>query len=147
MPLVKKHEENYENLSEEVFIECYNSMNTKRGTGTGGGSKKILDRRFVSVFGATARVCVRLWKLCLSSEDATFMKEDKASRATLKGLKSSSVVPYEPKHLLMALYFLRNYPNESQMAAQFGHDEKTIRKWVWIFVETIAHLKNDVVSL
>jgi hypothetical protein len=57
-----------------------------------------------------------------------------------------------PKHLLWALYFLKVYPKQSSGCSVVGAsmgavDPKTIRKWVWQFIENIADLAEEVVSL
>jgi hypothetical protein len=58
----------------------------------------------------------------------------------------------EPKHLLWALYFLKCYPKEGPGCATVGAskgaiDPKTMRKWVWLFLERINELADHVVSL
>ncbi len=57
----------------------------------------------------------------------------------------------EPKHLLWTLYFLKVYPREGPGCAAVGGsrgavDPKTMRKWVWLFLERIAELADEVVS-
>jgi hypothetical protein len=47
----------------------------------------------------------------------------------------------QPEHLLWCLIFLKQYKTENQNHALVKADEKTIRKWVWIFVDLIANLK------
>ncbi len=58
----------------------------------------------------------------------------------------------EPKHLLWALYFLKCYPKEGPGCTVVGGlkgamDPKTMRKWVWLFLERICELADHVVSL
>ena len=38
-------------------------------------------------------------------------------------------------HLLYALDFLKRYETESRMATRYGKLEKTLRKWIWIYVK------------
>jgi hypothetical protein len=57
----------------------------------------------------------------------------------------------EPKHLIWDLYFLKVYPMDapgcSAVSGSKGAiDPKTMRKWVWLFLEHIAKLADDVVS-
>lgn len=52
----------------------------------------------------------------------------------------------KPIHLLWALNFLKNYNVEHVSASLFGVDEKTLRKWVWFFVNGISTLASIVVS-
>ena len=52
----------------------------------------------------------------------------------------------EPHHLLWALLYAKVYTNECITKKLFGKDPKTVRKWVWIFLEEIANLSSDVVS-
>ena len=58
----------------------------------------------------------------------------------------------EPKHLLWTLYFLKCYPKEGPGCAAVGGskgaiDPKTMRKWVWLLLERIGELADEVVSL
>ncbi len=58
----------------------------------------------------------------------------------------------EPKHLLWTLYFLKCYQKEGPGYAAVGAskgaiDPKTMRKWVWLFLERINELADHVVSL
>jgi hypothetical protein len=57
----------------------------------------------------------------------------------------------KPKHLHWALYFLKVYPREGPGCSAVGGskgaiDPKTMQKWVWLFLECIAKLADDVVS-
>ena len=46
------------------------------------------------------------------------------------------------KHVLMALYFLKNYTLEDNIASIFGGTRKTNRKWIWKTVELICNVDN-----
>lgn len=49
--------------------------------------------------------------------------------------------------MLWALMFLKTYAKESVLSGMAGSvDEKTFRKWVWLFVCAIASLESNVVS-
>jgi len=51
-----------------------------------------------------------------------------------------------PEHLLWALMFMKVYGKESMHCTMAGAvDEKTFRKWVWIFVLEISYLESEVV--
>jgi hypothetical protein len=41
---------------------------------------------------------------------------------------------------------MKVYSSEMVLANKVGTDEKTFRKWVWIFIEEIYTLKPSVVS-
>jgi hypothetical protein len=56
----------------------------------------------------------------------------------------------KPANLLWALMFLKLHCAESVLATLAGAgqksvDEKTFRKWTWLFVEEINHLKYRVI--
>jgi hypothetical protein len=54
----------------------------------------------------------------------------------------------EPKHLLWSLLFMKVYSSEKvHVRLVGGVDEKTFRKWAWLFVDAIASLKSEVVSV
>lgn len=81
-------------------------------------SNSIRSRRFKSFFGITPTVCCIIWNM---------IKDD---------------VPHEsePKHLLWCLCFLKQYPVEHIRQSLFTADEKTIRKWTWIYVKLLSNL-------
>ena len=85
-------------------------------------SKAIAFRRFMSFFGITPLVCSIVW--------------DK--------VKQNAPLGSAPKHLLWSLSFLKEYSHEHYRRAIFKADEKTIRKWTWIFVKLLSDL--DVVN-
>jgi hypothetical protein len=90
------------------------------------------DRRFRGLFGARIKIILKVWMMFL--EDGLHPKKSK------------------PKHLLWTLYFLRVYPREAPSCSAVGGskgaiDPKTLRKWVWLFIERIAELADKVVSI
>jgi hypothetical protein len=88
------------------------------------------NRRFKAWFGTDALHCLLLWNLLIKTKWT----------ATLKSKP-------QPKHLLWALLFLRNYSIEEVHASQVGGvDEKTFRKWAWFYIEGIASLVPLLVS-
>lgn len=75
-------------------------------------------RRFKSSFGVTPQVCFITWQN---------IKDEVPSYA-------------HPKHLLWCLNFLKEYSVEHTRKAIFDADEKTVRKWTWIFVELLSKM-------
>ena len=49
-------------------------------------------------------------------------------------------------HILWTLLFLKLYMSESVLSGLVGVDEKSYRKWIWIFTPKIAQLKSKIVS-
>ena len=95
------------------------------------GTAEMEDRRFRELFGARMEIVLHLWKM---------MEED-----NLLPEKS------KPKHLLWTLYFMKVYPREGPGCSAVGGsggavDPKTLRKWVWLFIERIGELADDTVS-
>ena len=88
--------------------------------------------RFRSMFGTSPEMCARLWR----------MLDPFASMP--KGVHQ--------RHLLWALMFLKLYCAESVLCTLAGGetgravDEKTFRKWCWLFVEAISETQYSVVS-
>ena len=81
------------------------------------------DCRFQELFGCGPGVALKVWNLIFE----VFPDE--------------SII-----HMMWALMFLKMYGKESAMSSMAGVDEKTYRKWVWIFVFKIADLEALVVS-
>ena len=84
-------------------------------------------RLFRGVFGASTMAIAIVWNL----------------------LVGQGTVPEggKPSHLLWELFFIKTYANEEVLSSTFGTDKKTSRKWVWLFLEAIADLEEQVVSL
>ena len=80
------------------------------------------ERRFRSHFGINAEHVARLWNVLLLR-----IPEE--------------MVGWKPHHLLDALFFMKVYSPEPVAARFAGCDEKTLRKWNWKVVGTIAALK------
>lgn len=85
-------------------------------------SEYIAMRRYKSFFGATPLVCSLIW--------------DRIKHDVPNGS--------EPKHLLWSLSFLKQNAVEHYRRSIFNADEKTIRKWTWLFVQLLSDL--DVVT-
>jgi hypothetical protein len=89
------------------------------------------DRQFRSFFDARQEIVEMVWDM----------------------LREGGLHPKnsEPKQLLWALYCMKLYPREGPGCSAVGGskgaiDSKTMRKWVWLFLEHIAKLADDVVS-
>lgn len=94
---------------------AYANHNTENSSMTG-------YRRFRTFFGISPELCAILWNRIPDKRPGS-----------------------EPKHLLWAMMFLKNYHKEHVSAAIVGVDEKTLRLWVWRFVELLSEL--NVVGL
>ena len=90
-------------------------------------STEIGRQRFREFFGIPPELCSIVWN----------------------ELYNSDAIPVfgQPHHLLWALLFLKRYFTEHVMSAVIGHDEKTIRKWVWIFVHLLSTNLTPVIYL
>ena len=81
-------------------------------------------RKYESCFGAAPFYCAILWyELGLSYFD--------------HGAPTAHV---QPKHLLMALHFLKAYNTEDRSTIFHRCDAKTLRQWVWYMLKGIASL-------
>jgi hypothetical protein len=93
------------------------------------GSQKIRTRRTVSFFGAPALVKAKLWELLMENAAKPW------PTATKK------------KHLLWGLHLAKVHASESVLSSNVGApDEKTYRKWAWLFLDELASLTIEVVS-
>lgn len=106
-------------MNDKIFLKLGNVYTDTKST----SSKYVALRRFQSFFGATPLVCSLIW--------------DKIKHDVPKG--------GDPKHLLWSLSFLKQNSVEHYRRSIFKADEKTIRKWTWLFVQLLADL--DVVTL
>ena len=85
------------------------------------------DRRYASFFGSNPEVCNIAWGL----------------------LNRYGLLPEggHEEHMMWTLIFLKTYKTENNLAALLGGiDEKTLRKWVQLFVGALAELEGVVVS-
>ena len=83
---------------------------------------RILLRRSMASFGLSLTCCELTWNLI------------------------SHVVPRAGrlKHMLWAFYFLKTYESEHVACNVLRVDEKTYRKWIWIFVDLLATVPDVV---
>lgn len=107
------------NVTSQTFTKLGNRYTESSMT----RSAKVALRRFKSFFGITPIVCSIIWQ------------------------KIKDEVPEggEPKHLLWSLMFLKQYTDEHTRRSIVGADEKTMRKWTWIFVEMLSNM--DAVTI
>jgi hypothetical protein len=99
------------------------------------GRHKLLTRstnirRFRATFGQSPLICSMVWDKL--EEAGARQRMPRGSRAI---------------HLLWAMMFFKLYCAEEVNSSLAGCDEKTFRKWCWIFVFAISDLEGDVVSL
>lgn len=100
-------------MSSDEFLKLGNRYtDSKRSR-----SQKVKLRRFKSFFGVTPTVCSLVWLRIKSNAPGS-----------------------HPKHLLWGLLFLKQYSIEHIRRSIVNADEKTIRKWSWIFVKLISDM-------
>lgn len=106
-------------MNDQTFIKLGNVYTETKCS----SSEYVALRRFKAFFGVTPHVCSLLW--------------DKIKNDVPNG--------GDPKHMLWSLSFLKQNAVEHYRRSIFHADEKTIRKWTWVFVELLSNL--DVVTL
>jgi len=114
---------------EDVFFRAARDIQNR--TSRNAGTAAMEDRRFRELFGTSIGIVLQVWHMM---DDGGLLPEKT-----------------EPKHLLWTLYFMKVYPREAPACSAVGGsggavDPKTLRKWVWLFMERIAELADDVVS-
>ena len=113
-----------------MFFRAARDIMNRVGRKVGTAARE--DRRFREHFGAPFAIVRMVWDMLVEG-----------------GLLPNKG---EPKHLLWSLYFLKCYPKEGPGCAAVGAskgaiDPKTMRKWVWLFLERINELADEVVSI
>jgi hypothetical protein len=88
-------------------------------------NQQYLDKKFIGHFGVNSARCAEIWQL----------------------LQQHNIMPMggAPKHLLFSLHYMKQYGTEVSMASFFSCDEKTLRKWAWIFIKAMAKLAPIVI--
>ena len=91
-----------------------------------GGSGSVEERRFRSCFGVDSLICAVAWEWL-----------------TWKGTipKGGTM-----EHFLWGCFMLMVYPSENVMSEILDADEKSVRKWSWLFFLALEDLMCDVVS-
>lgn len=113
-------------LQASVFLlhaQSIMSMSALHSSKLNRGSRETTLNRFRALFGVTPLTCAIIWN------------------------RLRTVIPEggSPNHLLWALLFMKIYATEHVNRSLTGADEKTLRKWIWTFVELISNL--SVVSV
>ena len=85
-------------------------------------SSDLSRRRFKSVFGVSPAVFAVLWE----------------------NLNGTRPLESMPRHLLWSLLFRKVYATEGINSSIAGVDEKTFRKWTWVFIDILSRM--NVVS-
>ena len=113
----------------EDFLLIGKDIQNKSGRGI--GSLLTEERTFREFFGTTKVVVAKLWDL----------------------LSQWQMIPEDgtTNHIMWALFFMRAYPKEAGTCSTVGGlggaiDPKTLRKYIWPFIHTIADLLSEVVS-
>ena len=86
-------------------------------------------RRFREYYGVNASVISMVWQKIHATHWFT--------KNRIKG---------DLNHLLLAFSYLQQYQTESINAKDVEKDEKTWRKWTWLYIEAIGSLVPYVVS-
>jgi len=93
------------------------------------------QKRWMSLFGVSPFICSLIWNVLAPTMNQSFGRY------------------VHPRHLLWSLCFLKVYSTERTMRIICGGgekrkapDEKTYRKWVWIFVYSIHNMYETLVS-
>ncbi len=111
-------------LSPVCFIEAAQPILNLKFTRLDGISS---HHQWMACFGAKPNVMAHLWTLI------------DPERTMPTGVKT--------EHIIWAFYFLKLYTQEEVNTRNVGGpDEKTFRKWVWLFVEAISYQEYPVVS-
>jgi hypothetical protein len=87
-------------------------------------SYRIGIRRFRGLFGSTPQICSIIWARIAA---------DNAHPAGS-----------QPVHLLYALLLLKTYGTEEECKAMTGRDEKTFRKWAWMYIDLMARHVHSI---
>ena len=84
-------------------------------------SPRTQRQRFCKMFGVLPDVVQRVWY----------------------DLLHHNLVPLKSKvdHLFWAMFFLKKYPTDGDIATKFGKDPTTLRKWVWTIIFGLQDLK------
>jgi len=109
------------------FDQIGNEMMRRHHPGIGMSLLCTDDQRFRATYRMTASICATLWHM----------------------VKLETTMPEgaHPAHLLLCLMFLKIYATEAVLCTMAGGvDEKTFRKWSWMFVDELSYLEDSVVT-
>jgi hypothetical protein len=82
------------------------------------GAASIKLRRFKALFGITPHMCALIWNIM----------DDNQCHPSGGRLQ----------HLLWSIMFLKQYGTEAMNRALTRVDEKTFRKWIWLYIPRLA---------
>ena len=110
-----------EAVSLEAMLECGLAMAGKRDWKVKRSSRVDL---FQELYGAHPLIYTKIWK-------------------------DLDSIDHERKlgYYLIAIFWLRGYHTECDLAARYDLDEETIRGWCWYYAECIAELQETVIRL
>lgn len=115
-------------LPEAELILIFSKLSCETMGKSYSGSEKIRTRRIISFFGVPPIVIAKIWELLMEHAQPW-------PRGTCK------------KHLLWALHLAKVYASETVLSSNVGCiDEKSYRKWAWLFLDALASLASHVVS-
>jgi hypothetical protein len=92
------------------------------------GTIEVEERRFRDMFGASPEVALIAWSM----------------------LSTLGLIPIGDTltHFLWTLCFLKVYPKQGPLSVLCGNaDPKTIKKWVYLFIDALACLEPYIVSI
>jgi len=111
-------------MTEKEFLDL--GLLLRNGRPSRGRALSVKLERFTGFYGVRPLVAAVLWDMLFDwTRNTTCM----------------------PKHLLWSLHFCKTYDTETVIAAKFGIDEKTYRKWLWFMLDGIKSLLPHVVSV
>lgn len=114
-------------VSADDFLLLGLHINGFRGSDTACGATNI--RRFRATFGATPESCSKIFAdLQINVAPATIM-----------------IKKHNASYFLMTLQWLRNYMVEETLAGTYNVTEKTVRKWIWDYINAVQALKEKKV--
>ena len=108
-----------------VFLEEGNAMMGWNAVPTSSLGATTTNWQFCSAFRVNPLLCHHLWNTITINQNPI----------------NASVQSVRPKHLLWTLLFLKQYNSTEMNAGICSIDEKTYRKWVWIFVTFLLEFK------
>ena len=96
-------------------------------------SEKVQEQRFKVELEVPIYIATVVWEML---KDSAFLQENNPGQQ-----------PLNPSHMLWALMFLKKYSRVESLANTVEVDEKTFRKWAWLYLEALAELDSELVSV
>jgi hypothetical protein len=119
----------YVPLTEANFIETGLQIVGYGNNKQARSSQKKKEELFISWYGCLAKVCVVLW-----------------NDLTTIDIGSAKIENPEVKYFLMTLHWMYCYSKLKTIATIFQLHEDTVGKYVWLYSEAIAALKDIKVN-